>query len=138
MSKVAPMSSVRSKQLPIAERHARSAAFLRAAAVQRHVGIEHGDSETAAEAVLNGQEFLVDERRATTVRALRDAAMGAGWTAANVAFHQQRSKREINAARTVVSAYIMGTSLALSTLLKVMPIDGWYAQLAMEMLPRAR
>lgn len=138
MSRVAPRSSIRPRQLPIAERRARSAAFLRAAAVQRHVGIEYKDSEIAAEAILNGQEFLVDKRRATTVRALRESAMGAGWTAANVAFHQQRSKREINAVRTVVSAYIMGTSLSLSTLSKVMPIDGWYAQLAVEMLSRAR
>jgi hypothetical protein len=138
MSRVAARTPSARQRVLLARRRALHDGFLRAAAVQRRLGLEHRDSEMAAEHVVDGRVCWVRGRRMTTGRALREVARVVSGTACCAAILRGCPARDACALQAVVRAHILGTSLTLSTITRVFQFGGWIAQSALEMLPRTR
>jgi hypothetical protein len=115
-------------------RRALRAGFARLKTVHRHLGLD----EDPLLDLFSGKVFAIKPTSLATFRYLRVRARLAAWHTAWLPYHEGHKSRELKAVRAIVYAYIMGTPIARSTVNRAFLVGGWCAQVALELMPRAK
>lgn len=116
----------------------RSLAFARAASMRDTWHLPFSNAGSASAALALGHELWVARRRLTSRRALYGQASEVAWESSLRARIAGATEADARAIRAVVRAHVMQTSLARSTVARVLALGGWYAQVALPVLEHAR
>jgi hypothetical protein len=134
MRRVVPAS----KRSTAASLRRRSQAFARAAVVLEHWRLQTDNCLAASEALAEGNELWHDAylltSRDTLLMAVGRAAMAATFRSAG----EITTGAETRAVRAVVRAHILGTTISKRTVAQILQLGGWYAEVGMSVLGRAR
>ena len=128
-----------SRHYSVERLHQRADAFRRLARVLDHLHWPREECRAAIAALASAHELRRDGTRCIASRATLHVETRLSGLAAGVNVRVRgATEADARAVRAVIRAYVLRTSLAKRTIARALGLGGWYAEIALLVLPRVR